>query len=135
MMKQTGRIISGGMGGALNPPGDPEYTQCVTSGRNDYSSLRYVVDHADHYDDGLVARVRALLESFKPLPLDAPESQAWLKQCFKHWQFCYAEESDGTLYIDHDCDPMQNPDKSFAVRWVRKWYPEFVPTAEHFQVS
>jgi hypothetical protein len=60
------------------------------------------------------------LEKWEKPCLDSPEIQDWIFQMLGYFRGCYR---DNVKHVDeHD-----------GVRKIREYYPEFIPTDEHFQ--
>jgi len=148
MRKEPGRIVGQGMGGFLNPPGHPEHTRSVETDlrrrpeNRGRLSLSYAVT-CEWLDAGIRARAKAILDHWQTndrLCLGLPEMQDWIKQVLGYFRGCYVgQDKQGnpswnadSLRINKDADPVLNADLHAGVHFIRKYYPEYVPTAEDF---
>jgi len=140
--------VQEGMGGFLCPPGHPMHTCHIQT------DLRRRVENrgcmsldaidCDYLDDATRAQARQLLDKWRVLDrlaLDAPEVQEWILQVLGYFQGCYnlgdpnePEEWHVTnLAIRQESfDPLEHADHHAGVHLIRKYYPEFQPTADHF---
>lgn len=138
--RDTLTVRSGGMGGFLNPPTHPEHDFHVGSARESMCLT------TASYDEGIDPRTRkaakALLtewESKKP-PLESPEVQAWISEVLGYFRGCYRNPHvDGLRQwsasdcIVSDRDPVSNADDHLGVRFIRRFYPTFMPTEAMFK--
>lgn len=136
-------MVSGGMGGFLNPPTHPEHTQHVETDLRKRPENRGGMSlsttlECEWMDDATKAAARTALDSWQRPPMDAPEVIAWILQVLGYFKGCYRGPDPepecwhaGRLSID-DRDPMQHLDEHAGVRLIRKYYPEFMPTAQMF---
>lgn len=147
--KERGAIRQTGMGGFLNPPGHPEHTHHIETDlrRRPWNrggmSLSTAVK-CEYLDDATRAAARKLLDTWlaNKQPLDSPEVQGWVRQVLGSFKGCFkgqetapgaGDEWDvGKLRINSEVDPLLNADLHAGVHLIRKYYPEFIPTAEHF---
>lgn len=140
--KEKGRITSSGMGGFLNPPTHPEHTMHVEIDlrrrpeNRGGLSLSSAVD-CDWLDAGTRMAAKAVLNSWQAPPMESAEIQAWILQVLGYFRSCY-QGTNGSwnaydLVIDKERDPVVNADTHAGVNLIRKYYPSFVPSAEHFQ--
>jgi len=142
-MKEKGRIVNGGMGGFLCPPSHPTYSQHVETDLNrrpEYHggmSLETAID-CDWLDNATRAVARTILNSWKRPALESPEVQEWILQVLGYFKGCYCR-GDGAEPEDwHAANLAINPenrtvDEHAGVHLIRKYYPEFTPSEEHFQ--
>lgn len=136
-----------GMGGFLNPPGHPEHKQSVETDlrrrpeNRGWMSLSTAVDC--EWLDAATRRVaKTVLASWErsKLPLDNAEVQDWIRQVLGYFTNCYrragSEAPDAwncdKLEINKAIDPFARLDDHAGVHLIRKYYPEFTPTPEHF---
>lgn len=64
-----------------------------------------------------------------------------MRQVLGYFKECYVgQDKQGSpswnvsdLHIDAAIDPIINADNHAGVHMIREYYPEFVPTAEHFK--
>lgn len=123
-----------GAGGFLNPPTHPEHTMSV-QGKDMSCSLSYA---AQSMESPLKEQCQAILDAWKPLPIEHPDVQTWIRQVLGYFKDCYQGRGNdetawhaGNLHIEAR-DPMLNRDLHAGVHLIRKYYPEFEPTEIHF---
>jgi hypothetical protein len=145
--KEKGRIVSEGMGGFLCPPGHPEHSYSVETDlrRRPWNrgrmSLSCAVD-CEWLDP--VTREQAKVKlglwyDYGRPCLGLPEMQDWIRQILGYFRGCYrnpeagAEQwNAGNLIIDQDRNPLDKPEDHAGVNLIRRYYPEYAPTAEEF---
>ncbi len=144
--KEKGRIAGNGMGGFLCPPGHPTHKSCVETDlrrrpeNRGSMSLEAAVE-CEYLDDATKAAARTLLRTWehnKPA-LESPEVQEWILQVLGYFKHCFnlTPEKEtrwhaNNLTIDNALDPMERAECHAGVHLIRKYYPDFQPTAEHF---
>lgn len=139
-MIENGRIVRSGMGGFLNPPTHPEHSVSVKT-ENGGMSLQTAAD-CEWLSDSLRAQAKKWLdnwESQKP-SLDEDKIQDWIHQVLGYFVGCYQGDPSlgdeswyaGKLLINLRSNPMDNVDTHAGVHFIRKFYPDFIPTAAHF---
>ncbi len=143
--KEAGRIAASGMGGFLNPPTHPEHTHSVETDlrlrpENRGSMSLTAAIECEYLDDATRAAARTVLASWVRPALDSSEIQEWVKQVLGYFKGCFKGEGPNQwnaseLRIDNKIDPLLNADLHAGVRLIRKYYPEFTPTAEHFAAA
>ena len=145
MSKEKGQIVMEGMGGFLCPPGHPMHKQSVQIDlrrrpeNRGSMALDYAVE-SPTLDDATRAVARTILATWErnKLALASSEVQDWILQVLGYFAGCYnlsGEESGwdaGKLTINKDANPVLNADKHAGVHLIRKYYPDFQPTPEHF---
>jgi hypothetical protein len=146
--KEKGQIVREGMGGFLNPPGHPEHSYSVETDlhrpANDRSamSLSAAVD-CEWLDDATRQAARDILARWREndrLCLGLPEVKDWIQQVLGYFKGCYSNpEIDGPeawhadkLQINAKANPMAFSYCHAGVHLIRKYYPEYEPTAEDF---
>jgi hypothetical protein len=135
---EYGKIINSGMGGFLNPPTHPEHTFSVHSTDGDTFSMSLSsAAAAEWLEPRVKARAKGILKRWTPLPLEDQQVKDWIYQVLGYFSGCYRGE-DGSwnasdLKIDKTLDPIANADKHAGVNCIRKYYPEYVPTADDFK--
>lgn len=141
--KERGIVVREGMGGFLCPPTHPEHTQSVQTDlrrrRENRSSMS--LSHAltcDWLEDRVKHRVQQILEqwnSTKPA-LDTPAVQEWILTVLGYFKGCYKGDNGSWNVADlrmvPNANPMENIDDHAGVRLIRKYYPDFTPTAAQF---
>jgi hypothetical protein len=135
--QMTKKLVNRGMGGFLNPPTHPEHEWSV-------------IEIERNREVGSMMLTLAAEQSFQPAvdklaawvapPLDSSEVQDWISQVLGYFKGCYkGQGEDGwnctKLRIHQKPDPMLNIDTHAGVHLIRKYYPEFTPTKEHFEKS
>jgi hypothetical protein len=139
---EKGKIINTGVGGFLCPPGHPMLTKSVQTDlrrpeNRSCLSLEYAAE-SPVLDDATRAAARTVLAAWQKPALDAPEVQEWILQVLGYFKGCFnlsGEESGweaSKLTIDWAADPLLNADCHAGVHLIRKYYPVFRPTADHF---
>lgn len=135
-----------GIGGFLNPPTHPEHNYSVETNTEFHSNCRGCLSlttalEASWIEDEVRAEVKRLLDSWQRPALESPEIQDWIHQVLGYFRGCYRNpalpESQqwnaSYLIINQGANPLAFVMDHAGVRWIRKFYPEFVPTAEHFE--
>ena len=140
-----GQIVMQGMGGFLNPPTHPEHTQSVQFDlrrkpeNRGSASLSAAVD-CEWLDNATRAAARTVLNSWKRPAIESAEIQNWIRQVLGYFKGCYRKPgntADNAWNVDQlDTQgvyrAMDRIDDHAGVHLIRKYYPEFVPTPEHF---
>lgn len=134
------------MGGFLCPPGHPTHSFSAETGRRDNPNGCYSLESAidqEWLPADIRGRARGILERWEreKKPLTDPEVQEWVLTVLGYFKGCYrGQDKEGNpswnasdLRIDSGIDPVLNADLHAGVHLIRKYYPEFVPTAEHFK--
>lgn len=147
MTKELGRIRSSGMGGFLNPPTHPEHTHSVETDLRKHPdnrgsmSLTAAVDSAWLADETR-ADARRMLEGWIAPDLDTPDVQEWILQVLGYFRGCYKGEGAepecwhaGTLRIVKTGEALPPVQEHAGVHLIRKYYPAFVPSAEHWAAA
>jgi len=139
-------VVSGGMGGFLNPPGHPEHSLHVETDRNRRLCNRGGISLSssltiNYVDSSVQKQVEEILtgwENNKP-SIDDDEVQDWICHVLGYFRNCYistnGSRSAQDLIIDSECNPMVNKattDLHAGVAFIRDHYPEFIPTEKHF---
>jgi hypothetical protein len=145
-MQQKGRIVMEGMGGFLCPPTHPMLTKSVQTDlrrkpeNRTCMSLEYAVD-SPMLDPATRAAVRTVLKTWKRQKpaLDSPTVQEWILQVLGYFRGCFNFHPEnetgwqaGNLTIDSGVDPLENADFHAGVHLIRRYYPEYQPTRDHF---
>jgi len=139
-MTDHGRIAKGGMGGFLNPPTHPEHDWHAEQAARDprWSTALSGAAKDPNIDAATRNAAAELLASWRRPPLDSPEIQDWIAQVLGYFRGCFRNPQAGDrqwhasdLIIDKR-DPVANADDHAGVNLIRRFYPEFKPTAEHF---
>jgi len=148
--KQKSRIIREGMGGFLCPPGHPMHDWHVEAGlrrkpeNRDLYSLKAAIK-CEQLDDATRVAARTLLATWEAnkLPLTNAAVQDWILQVLGYFHGCYcrgdgSQEEDwhaGNVVIPGWGGQANKPlpvERHVGVHHIRKYYPEYVPTAAHF---
>ncbi len=145
--KEKGKIVSTGMGGFLCPPGHPMHTCHVQTDlrRREENRGGMCLESAadcDWLDDATRRAARTMLATYKRRkpPLDSPEVQDWIRQVLGYYKGCYCRGDGskpedwhaGNLSIGRKAGEEQPVDHHAGVHLIRKHYPDFTPTPEHF---
>lgn len=141
---QTERIISGRAGCFLDPPNFPNYLYKVETDLNlrkenrGNLSITYAAN-CDWVDPDVRARCSKLIADWylnKP-ELTSPEVTEWIGSVLGYFRSCYVRSKDGSrnvsdLIIDCGRDPMKFLYLHAGVLMIQDFYPEFLPTEQHF---
>lgn len=150
MTKEKAKIVSGGQGGFLNPPGHPEHSFHVETDlrRRQENRGSMSLSHAkdcEYLDDEVRHEARLMLFAWldNPPALDSSEVKDWIAQVLGYFRNCYKGPGN-----DPECwaatnldivqypgvrDEMENIDKHAGVHLIRQYYPDFMPTTEDFK--
>lgn len=141
---QTERIISGRAGCFLDPPNFPNYLYKVETDLNlrkenrGSLSITYAAN-CGWVDPDVRARCGKLIADWylnKP-ELTSPEVTEWISSVLGYFRNCYVRSKDGSrnvsnLLIDAGRDPMKFWYLHAGVLKIQDFYPEFLPTEQHF---
>lgn len=137
------KLVKGGQGSFLDPPGHPEHDWSVHSvyGDTSSSSLSFAAEHAS--DPTAKAAARAKLAQWKPLPLSDPKVQDWIHEVLGYFKGMYSgmnkamQQSWDVSDLRHrlDYDPTLNQDIHAGVHFIRKFYPDYKATPYDFQAA
>lgn len=158
-MDNRGRVVRGGMGGFLNPPGHPEHDWSVETDlrRRPENRGSMSLSHAvtcEWLDAATRAAARAKLASWVAPSLSAPEVVDWVRSVLGYFKSMYGDprvpeperwhcEHLRTVYPDGgDMEKVMRLDTAdghpviffehAGVHFVRNYFPEYVPSAEDF---
>lgn len=146
--RRTDRVTTSaaGSGSFLDPPTYPTHDYGIELDTNrppedrGWASLTSAVDGGhDWLHPDTVADAKRILEAWRRPAIDNPEIQDWIAQVLGYFRHCYCGLTDtrwnvSDLIID-DRNPLENIDDHAGVHLIRKFYPDFTPTAEDFQRS
>ncbi len=139
-----GRLVRSGQGGFLNPPGHPEHEWSIHSVYGDTFSLSLSSAAKEAWLDPVARKeARAKLAAWKPLPLSDPKVQDWIHHVLGYFRGMYeGQDKAGNLSWNAsdlrsrpDVDPVLNADIHAGVHFIRRYYPNFRPTAYDFQAA
>jgi len=145
--KEKGQIVHEGVGGFLNPPGHPTHTLSVETELNHRAENRSRMSleaalECSWLDDAIKAQARMALDKWRlqdQLPLHAPKVRNWIWQVLGYFRHCYNDTPTdpkgweaGRLTIDANRSPMEHPERHAGVNLIRRFYPEYTPTADDF---
>lgn len=143
---EKGRIIHPGMGGFLNPPTHPEHDWHVETDlrrrpENRGGMSLTAAAEATWLDSSTRAEAKKLLKSWRPPPPNSPEIIDWRQQMLGYFKTMYRNDNApsghewdaSTMYIDPERDPILNADAHAGVHYIRKFYPDYVPTETDFE--
>jgi hypothetical protein len=141
---ERGRVVNRGMGGFLNPPAHPEHTFSVEVDlrrrpeNRGGMSLSCAAECA-HLDLSTRRAARTMLAAWSRPAIDSLEVKAWISQVLGYFACCYQNTAAGDecwnagkLLIDTTRNPLDTPDQHAGVHLIRRYYPEYQPTAEDF---
>lgn len=131
-----------GMGGFLNPPTHPEHTISVRSsyGNTFFMSLSSAAE-AEWLDPSTRGTARGILKAWKPLPIESPEVQDWIRQVLGYFRNCYRGDGsepecwNASNLVTDRTDLRFDVDRHAGVHLIRKYYPEYVPLSVQFRES
>lgn len=142
--KERGVIRREGMGGFLNPPTHPEHTNSVEfdlhrSRENRGGMSLSTAVECEWLDDATRAEAKRRLDEWAGSPIESPDVQAWIRQVLGYFKGCYRGEGAepecwhaGNLRIIKSSEPQPPVEEHAGVHLIRKYYPEFAPTPQHF---
>jgi hypothetical protein len=144
---QWGRIVSGGMGGFLNPPTHPEHYRSVKSyqGNHFFMSLSFATE-CERLDDETRNGAAVILSNWvKPSINDEPV-QDWIYRVLGYFHNCYSidgkdrDVNNCLIWIEKDKKSFgdkwknfqRNRNRHIGVMFIREFYPEYMPTDDDF---
>lgn len=134
-----------GAGGFLNPPGHPEHVYSVHGYRgrsreaSSITSLSAAVA-CEWVSDEARAEAKALLDAWTEANRGTTPPVAWVRSVLGYFRHMYRwrDRADpkawhvSELLADSKRDPVENADDHAGVNLIRRFYPEFTPTADDF---
>lgn len=112
---------------------------CVKWG-DDSCSLSHASDPVSYMPKSVQEQAKRILDTWQAPPLDTPAIQAWIRKLLRYFQHCYKGDCREpycwyapNLKIDSEIDPMTVIDEHAGIHAIRRFYPEFMPTLQHFQ--
>lgn len=139
--RNYGKLVKTGMGGFLNPPMHPEHSFSIQSTYGDTFCMPLSsAAESDWLDPKARGIAKRLLAEWRKPALDSEAVQDWIAIVLGYFKGCYVGQNSkgepswnaSDLRIDSTVDPVLNADLHAGVHLIRKYYPEFVPTVEHF---
>ena len=138
MVKERQSVKPGGAGGFLNSPTHPEHDYHVAT-TSAFMSLSSALEYTDYPRPEIKAKARRLLDAWSPLPIDTEDVQDWIHHVLGYYRGCYRRSSPGpdewnvsNLQMDPKVNPMLAVQWHAGVNLIRKYYPDFEPTQQHF---
>ena len=134
-----------GAGGFLDPPTYPTHSISVEtdlrrSPQNRGSMSLEYASTCEYIDEGTRAKAIRILTDWKRPALESDEIQDWILQVLGYFSGCY--RADGPEFecwnvsnlriIKGNHSPLPPVEEHAGVHLIRKFYPEFVPTTEHW---
>jgi hypothetical protein len=118
--------------GVLHPPTHPERNYCV-----EVDGRRITLTTALRCGDAvlcpsLTQQIASLFADYQPVAIETQEVQEWISRVLWFFHHCYIDCDEE---IDGDRDPIMYADSHAGVVFIRKFYPNFKPTREHFNES
>lgn len=152
-MKRSSRVISGGAGCFLDAPTYPTHTHSVETDLDrspancGSMSLEYAAT-CDYLDAETRKQAADMLAGWQAPAIDSPDVQAWILQVLGYFHDCYrgaGEEAEcwnvsnleiwGSNWYEPRLQagiyPRPITDHA-GVHLIRKFYPEFIPTAANW---
>lgn len=148
LKKEKGRIIRGGMGGFLDPPGYPTHDWSVQTDLRRRPENRGLMSidsatKAEWLDGATRSHARRLVEQWRASrpPLSSPQVRDWVHQVLGYFGSMYrnpAVPEDRQFNVSEmisnpRLDPVRHADDHAGVHFVREFYPEFSPSATDFE--
>jgi len=143
--KEKARIVSGGMGGFLNPPTHPGHRAHVMTDlrrrpENRGSMSLESAAESEWLDPATRAAARKMLRDWVPPPINSPEIADWIHQVLGYFRGMYRNDNAprgqewnaGTMHVDPDRDPLLNADAHAGVHLIREYYPDYMPSRADF---
>jgi len=136
MALKKGRIVPGSIGSFLCPPNHPMHEWAVETDLRPENRETLSLDYAagcDYLTPETRAEAKALLDTWQPGTPDLD----WIHQILGYFKGSYRNPSAekqwnvDTMVFDAR-DPLTNADDHAGVHHIRKFYPDFTPTREHF---
>jgi len=138
--RNYGKIVHEGQGGFLNPPTHPEHEYCVHSTYGDtfWISLSSAAE-SEWLNAATKARAKGILNRWQPLPIEHPDVKQWIHQILGYFRNCYQSASGswqaGELRILKAGDDPLPVDLHAGIHLIRKYYPEYQPTASDWNAA
>lgn len=143
---EAGRIAKEGMGGFLCPPTHPEHDWHVetdlTRPKHDRGGMSLSsATTCEWLKRSTREAAKAKLAEWERPALESVEIQDWIHQVLGYFRNCYRNPAApgseqwhaGKMRIpDPAWNPLEHIDEHAGVHHVREYYPEFMPSAEHF---
>ena len=143
--KEKGKIVNKGMGGFLCPPGHPDHSYSMQTDlrRREWNrgsmSLSFAAT-CEWLDDATRQAAGVALVGWERPAIGSGRVQEWIGQVLGYFRGCYKGNPDlgekaweaGNLRMDQKVDPTLNVELHAGVHLIRRYYPEYVPTAEDF---
>lgn len=140
---EPGRIALGGCGGLFNPPLHPEHFLHVETDLRRRKCDRGIMSLSaaaacDWLDRETRHAARQLLNKWtKNRPtISDPAVQDWICHTLGYFRSCYVAPYGSTdvsaLVVSTKLNPLANSHMHAGVCFIRKFYPEYHPSAEHF---
>jgi hypothetical protein len=143
--KEKARIVSGGAGGFLNPPTHPEHhfhvmTDLRRRPENRGSMSLESAAGSDWIDPATRAEARKMLRDWVPPPLSSAAISDWAHQVLGYFRSMYRNDNAprgqewnaSAMHVDPDRDPLLNADAHAGVHFIRKFYPDYMPSRADF---
>lgn len=138
---EAGIISNSGMGGFLNPPTHPEHTKSVMfdlerKRENRGSCSLSSAIESEWLSPEIRQRAKDVLDSWQKPPIESAEIREWIHEVLGYFKACYQDSNGswnaGELTIDANRNPLTYQDTHAGVHLIRKYYPEYIATADDF---
>jgi len=143
---EPGVVAGSGMGGFLNPPGHPEHTHHVATDlqkrpENRSGMSLSVAVECDWLSPTARADAKRMLDEWQANrpALDSPEVKDWVHKVLGYFRVSYRGEGPepecwhvANLIFLKAGDAARPNEEHAGVHLIRKYYPEYSPTAEDF---
>jgi len=142
---EKGQIVHPGMGGFLNPPTHPEHEWHVQTDlrrrpHNRGGMSLSAATEATWLDAATRSAAKKMLKDWKPPAPNNPEIVDWRQQVLGYFRNMYRNPNApkneqwnaSVMIVDRDRDPIANADDHAGVHFIRKFYPDYVPTEADF---
>lgn len=127
------RIANEGMGGFLDPPEYPSHNFSLVW-PNGSCSLDHALKHGKGvFPDTVLAEAENLVKLWKNGAYGKVPNETWVLRILGYFKDCYRDPADPGGFVVRKIEPMENLDEHCGIRFIRKFYPDFVPTKEQFE--
>lgn len=134
-----------GAGSFLEPPFSKTHQFGIVAGYDhgngyqEYASIEYYLNN-ENVPNSAKRQIKSIIGKEEKPPIDDPAIQEWILHVLGYFKSCYVgQDKQGNfswnasdLVIEKNSDPVLNANNHAGVHFIRKYYPDFMPTQEHF---